>query len=1838
MKSSALCAALTVLLPVMAAAVDSVVVFNELQYHPVPGDAGGEWIELHNQMAIDIDLSAWRIEAGVSYVFPEGTVIAGGGYLVVAANPAGLQVAAGLTGVLGPLTGSLANAGERVELRDRNGRLMDRLDYRDGGEWPVEADGAGTTLAKREPGTTSGEPEHWTSGVVLGGTPGARNFPDTSTTIRPLVPINALWRYDAGGTDRGTAWKEPGFDDGAWAGLNSAAMVSYWPFNGNATAVRGTNGTPIGVATPGADRNGTAAGALVFNGTSQYISVVGGGGLNGAASGTIAMWARWNGSSQDADCCGTFGAITARQNNGVFSDTILALNGANPATARLVWRQSGGAAPILLTSTAAVGNVWRHVAVTFSPGGSTLYVDGVAQATATGSPMNNGSAAPLSLGAWGGDGTGFMNGSLDDVAVWDQPLTAAQIAALAAGTKGPLDFANSESAVYFSGDGKLATSDELRKTALAGTPVTSYFRRAFDLTDLPARTSLKLDLAVDDGAVVYLNGTEVYRHNLASGPVGFGTLASAVVGDAPLLSGIEIPSGALVAGRNVLAVEVHQAAEVDSGMVFGAGLTGMVKPAGLAANVPNDLVINEVTAAGVPLRIELMNRGAGVVETAGYALVRTGSGEDLRYELPSQAIPAGGMVVVEAAAHGFPGLAGDRVFLIRESAGTVADAVVVESRGRARFPDGRGEFLTPTAFTPGAANVVALQTAVVINEIMYNGPPVLERAAAGGNPAVPFSKSVEQWIELHNREAAPVAIGGWELDGGVRYQIPAGTVIPAGGYLVVARDPAALAVKFPGLAALGPFEGSLSGSGEEVVLRDGVGNPADEVHYYDDGAWPEAADAGGSSLELRDPRSDNNAGGSWAASDERSRSGWKTYSYTGVAAPSQVGPDTQWREFVLGLMDKGEVLLDDISVVETPGATQVELLQNGGFGTDASKWRIIGNHAGTVVDDPDQVGNKVLRLVSTGSTDHMSNHAETTFGSSRSVVNGRTYRISYRAKWISGCRQLNTRLYFNRLARTTVLDGPGVQIGTPGSVNSRRVANAGPAFVGLRHEPAVPAAFGTVAVTVRAGDPDGVGGVVLWSRVDGGAWASQAMDPVEGDAGNYRAVLAGRAAGTVVQFYVAAVDGAGETAVYPAGGVDSRAMYKVNDGLAATNGLHNMRLVTLKADADWMHTTINLMSNQRIGATLVVDEKEVIYDVGLRLKGSEHSRTTSARLGFNLGFDSEHLFRGVHRSLAIDRSESTGFGQREMLAHQMLNHAGGVPTKYHDLCQVMAPRLEHTGSAELQLARYTDVFLDDQYENGSDGMVFEYELVYQLNSTDNGTPEGNKVPAPDSVVGTTIRNMGDDKEQYRWTYLIKNNEDRDDYSRVMAWAKWMGTAGTAFTSQIPAFLEPEQWLRGHAVNVLTGAGDSYGGDGSQHNVQFYVRPADGRMLYFPHDMDAFYDANRTIYPNADLNKILAVPGYARLYFSQLLEILETTYNTAYMRRWADHFGRLLPAQPFASHLAFVGQRATVVRNGVNAAVSPNTPFAISTNGGADTTVATGMLNLTGTANLSVRTIQVNGVHYPLTWTSRTVWSVAVPLQTGANLLRVQGIDRLGNALVAAVDTITVTNTGLPGNQPVRINEWMADNRGPGGFADPADGLYQDWIELFNPNGDSVDLSGYLLSDDAAVPGKWVVPAGTVIPARGFLMIWADGEIGQNTPGNGLHTGFQLSSAGEFLGLYNAAGVAQHTLVFGQQQENVSQGWFPDGNVGVPAYAMRNATPRWPNTLAGPLEVTGFGRSGLVSTLSFTSLPGRSYRVEITDGVGPWTALVPDVAAVGEVSSATDTTADGRRFYRVRRLE
>ncbi len=1567
---------------------DSVVVFNEINYHPRLGDTAGEWIELHNQMTVDVDLSAWRVAGEVEFAFVEGTLIPGRGYLVVARDATAVRASTGAMNVVGPWRGRLNGAEGRLELRDRNDRLMDQIRYRDTGRWPIAPRGSGATLAKRAPQHASATPELWTSSVLLGGTPGRSNFPDTFAARRDLlVPLDGLWRFEASGRDLGDAWRAAEFDDGGWAGQNQARLLAYWPFDGNAVAARGSDGTMHGTSSA-TDRNGGPGGALAFDGAAQqWVQVDGGGGLDGATEGTISLWVRWIG-PQQADCCGTFGAVLARQGNGLFSDNIVALDGPDPEAARVVWRQSGGPAPPLVVGRGVVGSRWHHVAVTFSAASSALYLDGVLEGSAPGDPLHTNSGVPLSLGAWIGDGTGYASASLDDVAVWDQPLASDQVAELAAQTRTPLDFAGPETALYFAGDGRLETQNEILRTELPLGPMTYYFRRAFAFEDAPAQARLELDFAVADGAVFYINGTEVYRHNMPDGAVTSATRAIVGVSEAPLVREVELPAAAVGPGVNVLAVEVHQADTHTTGMVFGAALGAIIST---ETNQPSDflegdLVFNEIRGAGGMIDIELYNRGVQPVDSKGYLVRGPSAGPDAEVALPEGTVAPGGFLVLPRAVFGFTAAPGDPWFLIKPGGRAIADAVATPEGARGRLPDGAGEWLVSDRPTLGASNTCTLRRDIVINEIMYHAPPTLE------TPSTPFAENPEQWIEICNCGSAAVDLAGWRLEEGVEFQFGPETILAPGAHIVVANAPAALQARWPGIRIIGPFAGRLSHRDDLLMLRDAAGNPADRVHYFDDGRWPRDADGGGASLELRNPEADNAVGEAWAASLEGDRSSWRAYSYRAIAQASAVGPDGQWRELVVGLLDRGEVLLDDMSVVESPDGAAVQLLQNGSFETGAASWRILGNHCGEVVADPDQPGNRVLRLTASGPTEHMSNHAETTLKNNRDIVNGREYLVSFRAKWIRGSRQLHTRLYFNRLARTTLIESPS-RPGTPGAPNSTPVANLGPTFRGLRHEPAVPAPGEPVTVSVAVEDPDGLGAVSLHWRFDGGPWETATMLP--GAAGRgHSAILPGAAAGRVLQFYVEAADRHGATATCPAAGAQSRALCQVDDGHAATNGLQNVRLIALGEDVDVLHDPLNVMSNEHVPATLISNEDEVYYDVGLRLKGSEHSRTAAPRLGFNVRFSAEQLFRGIHRTVAIDRSESTGYGQREMLLHQALNRCGDLPTKYHDLIHLISPRSAYTGAAELQLARYSDVFLDDQYENGGGGTVFEYELVYQLMSTHNGSPEGIKVPAPDSVVGAPIRALGKEKEAYRWHFLIKNNEERDDYRPIIALCQAMSLGGPAFQAALPNVIDVDQWLRGSAFNALTGVGDSYGGDGSQHNVQFYARPDDGRILYFPHDLDAFFDAHRPIVPNEDLGRMLAIPSWARAYYGHLLEIIERSYNEEYLGHWADQFGRLLPAQNFAGHLAFVGQRARFVSDQVKAQV-PAVPFAIATNGGNGFAVNTNSLTLTGTAPLGVTAITVNGVARPLTWISTTGWTLGIPLQAGPNSRRARpGLSRL----------------------------------------------------------------------------------------------------------------------------------------------------------------------------------------------------------------------------------------------------
>jgi hypothetical protein len=115
--------------------------------------------------------------------------------------------------------------------------------------------------------------------------------------------------------------------------------------------------------------------------------------------------------------------------------------------------------------------------------------------------------------------------------------------------------------------------------------ITTWFRHSFQVDDPTRFLSVTLGLIRDDGAAVYLNGTEVFRSNLPTGTLTAATRASASVGgtDETTLYEASVDPKWFRSGTNVLAVEVHQFAPDSSDVRFALQLSGLLRPSSASA-------------------------------------------------------------------------------------------------------------------------------------------------------------------------------------------------------------------------------------------------------------------------------------------------------------------------------------------------------------------------------------------------------------------------------------------------------------------------------------------------------------------------------------------------------------------------------------------------------------------------------------------------------------------------------------------------------------------------------------------------------------------------------------------------------------------------------------------------------------------------------------------------------------------------------------------------------------------------------------------------------------------------------------------------------------------------------------------------------------------------------------------------------------------------------------------------------------------------------------------------------------------------------------------------------
>jgi alkaline phosphatase/fibronectin type 3 domain-containing protein len=176
-----------------------------------------------------------------------------------------------------------------------------------------------------------------------------------------------------------------------------------------------------------------------------------------------------------------------------------------------------------------------------------------------------------------------------------------------------------DDSAWLSGPAQLGYGDGDEATILPSSPIRScyYFRHTFSVANPAEWNSLSLQILRDDGAVVYLNGQEVARYNIDDDPVLFSSWAQ-LAADYPWDPAKTIPN-LLVAGDNVLAVEVHQCNSTSSDISLDLKLTGSAEltvipnaPIAGATGVPTPATLTATATdpAGKPLTVAFYGRQA----------------------------------------------------------------------------------------------------------------------------------------------------------------------------------------------------------------------------------------------------------------------------------------------------------------------------------------------------------------------------------------------------------------------------------------------------------------------------------------------------------------------------------------------------------------------------------------------------------------------------------------------------------------------------------------------------------------------------------------------------------------------------------------------------------------------------------------------------------------------------------------------------------------------------------------------------------------------------------------------------------------------------------------------------------------------------------------------------------------------------------------------------------------------------------------------------------------------------------------------------------------------------
>jgi len=615
----------------------------------------------------------------------------------------------------------------------------------------------------------------------------------------------------------------------------------------------------------------------------------------------------------------------------------------------------------------------------------------------------------------------------------------------------------------------------------------------------------------------------------------------------------------------------------------------------------------------------------------------------------------------------------------------------------------------------------------------------------------------------------------------------------------------------------------------------------------------------------------------------------------------------------------------------------------------------------------------------------------------------------------------------------------------------------------------------------------------------------------------------------------------------------------------------------------WQQMISNYQSGTDLPALLVVDG-DTFPNVGVRFKGqTSYSMTqNSQKKSFNITLDYADPTQDVmgYETLNLNNCfQDASFMREVVYLHQIRRHVPAAKAAY--------VRLFINGQ---NWGLYPNV----QQLNG--------DYIKEWFFSNDGTRW--RADRPDGTFGgpgggwgdgtAALNDLGPDTTEYQEYYTLKKASKVNPWDDLVHVCDVLNnTPLDQLEEAIKPVLDLDRTLWFLATEIAFSDDDGYVYKGKM-DYYLYWDPETGRITPLEFDGNSvmktnavnwgvFYNANKVNYPL--LNRLLAVPSIRQRYLAHFRTLLADEMSSTEVNALIDQYDALINAEvqsdpkklytytQYGSEKQVLknfvqNHRNNLLNNSEMNVVGPSISNAILQSVGGEWVNPVTNESATVTATVT----SANGIAGVYLYYSGALYGNFTKIQMLDDGLHADGAS--GDGVFGAqlpgftagtsvrfyieaksnntAGTLSYLPTGAEhdvfyfevspawaGNSSVVINEILASNENA--ETDEAE-EHEDWVELYNLTNQPLDVSGYYLSDNPANPAKWPIPAGTVIPANGYLIVWADEDQDQGP----LHANFKLSISGETLMLLDTSQNFLDTLTFGQLEVDMGYARVPNG--------------------------------------------------------------------------------------------